>query len=97
MIETIDARPSDAVALAVRFDCPIFTTEEVLQSAGLILQEEEPREETEEIDQPEKGKADNPIASASDSELNIMLDKAVKNEDYEMAARIRDELDRRGL
>ncbi len=101
--EIIDARPSDAVALAIRFQCPIYTTEEVLQSAGLILQEEadakstssnpvheSPPQQTTSTPSP-----DNPLKSASLKKLNSMLNKAVKNEDYELAARIRDEIDRR--
>lgn len=104
-VETIDSRPSDAVALAIRFQCPIFTTEEVLQSAGLILQEEEdspgstgqgPTVAPESSKKSGKS-SKNPIETATDPELNDMLDKAVKDEDYELAARIRDEIDRRGL
>lgn len=99
-IEILDARPSDAVALAIRFQCPIYTTEEVLQSAGLILQEESeevvntPQEETKETKK-EESTSGNPLSTASTSKLNEMLEKAVSNEDYELAARIRDELDRR--
>ncbi len=102
--EIIDARPSDAVALAIRFQCPIYTTEEVLQSAGLILQEEGESEQksantttAQEVPPSESrsSKDENPLSSASLKKLNTMLDKAVKNEDYELAARIRDEIDRR--
>ncbi|NVK28393.1 MAG: bifunctional nuclease family protein [Flavobacteriia bacterium] len=100
--EVLDARPSDAVALAIRFQCPIFTTEEVLQSAGLILKEEADEAQstsTEPTDTPlsenKSSDSDNPLKSSSLAQLNEMLDKAVKNEDYELAARIRDEIDRR--
>ncbi len=102
--EVIDARPSDAVALAIRFQCPIFTTEEVLQSAGLILQEE--NEETEKpapkesslsskVEEKKESKSESPLKSTSLKKLNQMLEKAVKDEYYELAARIRDEIDRR--
>lgn len=98
--EVLDARPSDAVALAIRFQCPIYTTEEVLQSAGLILQEEkETKSEEEPIPEPTTTEAtsesENPLETMSLRKLNQMLEKAVKNEDYELAARIRDEIDRR--
>lgn len=100
--EVLDARPSDAVALAIRFQCPIYTTEEVLQSAGLILQEEGETTvkdtvptETKKVEEAPAKKAENPLKSASVEKLHEMLDKAVKNEDYELAARIRDEIDQR--
>lgn len=100
--EILDARPSDAVALAIRFQCPIYTTEEVLQSAGLILKEEADEADTTSTAPTEAPKSekktsdsDNPLKSSSLAQLNEMLDKAVKNEDYELAARIRDEIDRR--
>ncbi|GGH67090.1 MAG: hypothetical protein EP346_03205 [Bacteroidetes bacterium] len=98
--EILDARPSDAVAIAIRFDCPIYTTEEVLQSAGLILQEEESKTaEAQSTSTPpqeaEKPKGENPLESASLKKLNEMMEKAVNSEDYELAARIRDEIDRR--
>lgn len=101
--EIIDARPSDAVALAIRFECPIYTTEEVLQSAGLILQEEQEESpaaaspapaEAKKTDKPTK-EGENPLKTASMKKLNALLEKAVKDEDYELAARIRDEIDRR--
>lgn len=103
--EVIDARPSDAVALAIRFECPIYTTEEVLQSAGLILQEEGEEKPTstptpsvktsKKEDTPSAKKGENPLKTASMKKLNALLEKAVKDEDYELAARIRDEIDRR--
>lgn len=98
--EILDARPSDAVAIAIRFDCPIYTTEEVLQSAGLILQEEEsktsePQSEPTPPQEAEQPKGENPLQTASLKKLNEMMEKAVKSEDYELAARIRDEIDRR--
>lgn len=103
-IETIDARPSDAVALAIRFQCPIYTTEEVLLSAGLILQDEGETESANTTDThseenvestPTSQQANNPLESATIKKLHEMLEKAVLSEDYELAARIRDEIDRR--
>lgn len=99
--EVLDARPSDAVALAIRFQCPIFTTEEVLQSAGLILQEEQSSKTTKPAETPtapsapKQATTENPLKKVSLKKLNEMLEKAVQNEDYELAARIRDEIDLR--
>lgn len=93
----IDARTSDAVALAVRFKAPIFTYEFILSSAGIILDEEEeskgaPGEmEMEEIErQIEMGAED-----LSLKELEEQLMAAIDREDYEAASRIRDEISRR--
>jgi len=101
--EVIDARPSDAVALAVRYQCPIFTTEDVLEKAGMILEEEKgsgtivsgTEEEEEEVVSAKQEAAKNPIESASLKDLEAMMQKAVASEDYELAARIRDEIDKR--
>ncbi len=99
--EVIDARPSDAVALAVRYQCPIFTTENVLNKAGMILEEEQSekpnvvRVEEEESAVEAQPTSENPIGSASLKDLHRMMQKAVASEDYELAARIRDEIDKR--
>lgn len=92
----IDARTSDAIALAVRFECPINTFEFILSQAGIILDEEalavandseSPIEilETEESD----------FLKKSAEELKQMLDTALGDEDYEKASKIRDELNNR--
>lgn len=100
-IQKIDARPSDAVALAVRFDCPIYTTEDVLEKAGMILEEEQGSksivagEEDDDFEAEKKEIEKNPIEAATLKELNTMMQNAVANEDYELAARIRDEIDKR--
>ncbi|HZW78660.1 MAG TPA: bifunctional nuclease family protein [Flavobacteriaceae bacterium] len=98
--ETIDARTSDAIALALRFDAPIFTYKSILDKAGIYLKsspEKESESEGEEItieDAPSTlSKGD--FGRISIKELNKMLDEAVKNEDYEKAAKIRDEISRR--
>ena len=95
---SIDARPSDAVALALRFDCPIYTTEEVLEKAGLILDDNKPKVQKPKPAlsrlNPTKSGA-SPIKDASVSELNKMLGNAVSQENYELAAKIRDEIERR--
>jgi bifunctional DNase/RNase len=100
----IDARPSDAVALAVRYNCPIFTTSEVLDKAGMILEDEgKPTPITGDVDPDaedddklaEASETPNPIHLANLKELDQMMKRAVANEDYELAARIRDEIDKR--
>lgn len=99
--EVIDARPSDAVALAVRYQCPIFTTEDVLEKAGMILEEEQSSksivtgEEEDEVVAEKQESVKNPIEAATLKELDQMMQKAVASEDYELAARIRDEIDKR--
>lgn len=88
----IDSRTSDAIALAVRFNCPIYTYEFVLGSAGILLDDdfEGPPEESFE-DEPEE---QSPKRFTLD-ELNQQLNSAIENEDYEAASRIRDEINRR--
>lgn len=96
---TVDSRTSDAVALALRFECPIYTTEEILDKAGIILDfEEEENEDEESSDKemvgPEEDE-DSDYSVYSTEELNTMLDKAVSEEDYEKASEIRDEIQKR--
>ena len=89
----IDARTSDAVALAVRFKCPIFTYEQVLSKAGIILDktlEEEIFEEEDKDTASDKG-----LKEFTLSKLQTMLKKAIETEDYEKASAIRDEINKR--
>ena len=96
----IDARTSDAIALAVRFDCPIYTFEFILAAAGIIL-EDQPKEglgssaieEAVEKKAPEKDDKD--LTKKSTEELKEMLKKAIDGENYERASRVRDELNKR--
>ncbi len=102
--EIIDARTSDAIALALRFNAPIFTYRNILDKAGIYLKGESgtmtpatPAEETE-IDtiiseniEPETTN----YKKMSLDELKTLLSQAVKNEDYEKAARLRDEISKR--
>jgi len=87
----IDARSSDAIALALRFACPIYTYEFILGAAGLKLVEGE--EEPTEAEQ--KGKVEKKSAAATIEELRSMLEEALDNEDYERASKLRDEIKRR--
>lgn len=97
--EIIDTRTSDAIALATRFNAPIFTYENILDKAGIFLKandEISAKSETEDleslIEEPAK---ESSFAKDTLAALNEKLDKAVLNEDYELAAKIRDEIKKR--
>jgi bifunctional DNase/RNase len=94
----IDARTSDAIALAVRFNCPVYTFESILSQAGVILEEGSVSKESEEFDLEEElvaSQAEGDLSTKSDKELNKMLQEALDEEDYEKASKIRDELNKR--
>ena len=89
----LDARTSDAVAIAVRFNAPIFTYLAIMEEAGIILDKDiTPSVETKKVGFPE---IESEFASLSLSELEEALDKAVSEEDYERASKIRDEVNKR--
>jgi uncharacterized protein len=92
----IDSRTSDAVALALRFRCPIYTSEDILKKAGIVLELEDEnspvRSFADEEDEPTETSS---YSQYSLNELNEMLEEAVQNEDYEKASIIRDELRKR--
>ena len=91
----IDARTSDAVAIAIRFKCPIYTYEKIISEAGVVMDEKQQKE----------GQEKRPFSSDSDiktefsdytlSELEEMLKKAVESEEYEKASELRDEIKKR--
>ncbi|MBK9176042.1 MAG: bifunctional nuclease family protein [Flavobacteriales bacterium] len=92
----IDARSSDAIALALRFDCPIYTYEPILSAAGLKVEEGDEDEKTEgEPKKERKSREKKSVTSASIDELRSMLEEALDNEDYERASKLRDEIKRR--
>ena len=93
----IDSRTSDAVALALRFGCPIYTTEDILERAGIVIEFENERTQEEWYQPPseESGKGNYEYGKFTSAELSDMLTTAVKNEDYEKASAIRDEINRR--
>lgn len=99
----IDARPSDAIAIAVRFDAPIYCAKSVMSEAAIEFTEEDEKKEQEasgakssQDTQGEKKKSsDASLKDFSLEKLNQMLQKAISNEDYEKAARLRDEINRR--
>ncbi len=91
----LDARTSDAVAMAVRFDAPIYTTSDVLNEAGIFLELEESAK-VENLDQdPETFSDFNDFSGVSVEELQQLLNDAVKEEDYDIAMRIQEEIKRR--
>ena len=89
----LDARTSDAVAIAVRFNAPIFTYLAIMEDAGIILDKNITASvETKKVGYPE---IESEFASLSLNELEEALHKAVSEEDYERASKIRDEINKR--
>ncbi|WP_026038661.1 bifunctional nuclease family protein [Myroides injenensis] len=111
--EILDARTSDAIALAIRFDAPIFVYKDIMNIAGITLNssmledleedvEEDESDDNEDImSQVEQLLGDDYESPGEDyldydiEELNTMLDDAIAKEDYEKAAKLRDELNKR--
>ena len=93
----IDARTSDAIAVAVRFGCPIYTYEFIISQAGIEIDENAPLESIEEhVERPPVTKlSEKELGGASTDELKEMLKRAIDEEAYERAGRIRDELSKR--
>ena len=107
----IDARPSDAIAIGLRFDVPIFSYETIMSEAGIVLNDDMEDEVDEEDDEDEDDLEEAPVASnkpdlaltgredqiknMSLDQLQAMLDDALDKEDYEKAARVRDEMNKR--
>lgn len=100
----VDTRTSDAIALAVRFKCPIYTHEFILASAGIILDESQVAEEEvekqiedieEELSEDEEGFTPLSYSDLSVDELNKRLQDAIENENYEEASKIKSEMDKR--
>ena len=95
----IDSRTSDAVAMAVRLGCPIYTYEFILESAGVILDDEDiepPTSSGDDSKQKVSAQSGKPFAQYSIKELEKMLEEVLDKEDYEKAAKIRDEINQRG-
>lgn len=96
----VDARPSDAIAIGLRFDSPIYTYEAILNEAGIVLTDEGEediaslKKETKKEKRSSSVKAED-LKNYSVDKLNKLLGDAIDREDYEKAAKIRDELSRR--
>ena len=102
--EIVDARTSDAIALALRFKAPIFTHKDILDSAGIFLKTGTKKQDQEKVvidDLSQTDKSQSKGSSVEDfktntlKELHRLLEGAVKDEDYERAAKIRDEISKR--
>lgn len=93
----VDSRTSDALALAVRFGCPIYTYDFILDQAGIILEEDTEREvqKAKSRRQQQSHSKEKNIEDYSLQELEELLAKMLEEEDYEKAARIRDEINLR--
>ncbi len=96
----VDSRTSDALALAMRFECPVYTYEFILETAGVVLEGDEESE----VDEAQKtsskaaaqaGSSGNSLSSYTIGELQRMLEEVLADEKYERAAKIRDEINRR--
>ena len=106
-LQELDARTSDAIAIGVRFDCPIYTYEHIMEEAGIYLSESG-TEEFQQSGTPPQAAQQSPASSGEEekvkegdlakmsmNDLNDKLSKAIDNEDYILAAKIRDEINRR--
>ncbi len=106
----IDSRPSDAIAIGVRFDAPLYTTEKIMSEAGIVLGDEDEEsllddaeallteadivlDDAEEVE--ETGLVEVDYSELSVKQLNSLMNDALESEDYELAARLRDELDKK--
>ena len=89
----LDARTSDAVAMAVRFDAPIYTTQQVLNEAGILLELEEVKGEEQAVEEASVEAGD--LSLISLMEINRLLEEAVKDEDFDAALELQKEIRRR--
>jgi len=105
-VKVIDARTSDAIALALRYDCPIYTFPNIINEAGIILTDKESEqlgsaEPEEAYDEELEGMMEtieqegDDLETLTPDELNQMLQEAIADENYDLAARVRDELNKR--
>jgi uncharacterized protein len=91
--QEVDSRPSDAIALAVRYGAPIFVGEEVLNEAGIISEDEDETEET--LTKEESIPVKKPATKIE--QLQTSLKEAIEKEDYEKAAKLRDDIRKMGI
>ena len=92
----VDARPSDAIAIAVRVGCEIYAYESVMEEAGILMDDmDEPKENESENASINKGVTSTSMELLNIEALEDLLQEAIDNEDYQKAAQIRDEINRR--
>ncbi len=91
----IDARTSDAVALAIRFRCPIYTNENIMSEAGIVMDDKAEEMQNEEEKTTDTDSGTEEFTTNTMEELEEMLQKAISNEEYEKASKIRDEITKR--
>ena len=92
----IDARTSDAIALALRFSCPIFTYEKILEKAGVLIRKDKKYDNNKTTENTIHQKEVKKYSEMRLSELKKLLKNAIKTENYEKASKIRDEINKRG-
>ena len=95
----IDARTSDAIAISMKFDCPIYVNEKIMKKAAILLDEKSGSilHTTEQDKEEEEEKKEREISDYSNDELNEMMIDVIKEEDYETASIIRDEIKKRNI
>jgi bifunctional DNase/RNase len=93
----IDSRTSDALALAVRFGCPVYTYEHILESAGILMEDTATtkKKKTPTVTTQEESGGKDDLKTMSLEELNILLNEVLESEDYIRAIAIRDEINSR--
>ena len=89
----IDARTSDAIAIAIRMGCPIFTYNDILQEAGIILTDNLPNYKDEDTEELEETK--DILSTLSLGQLKKQMKEAINDENYEKASELRDEINKR--
>ena len=95
-VTEIDARTSDAIAIGVRFNCPIFTFENILSIAGILMDENQTKDDDFSMDDDDESiQPEGSLTSLNLEELENQLKDAINDEDYELASRIRDEINKR--
>lgn len=91
----IDSRTSDALALAVRFGCPVYTYEHILESAGILMEDNSKKKPAEIPVEESSGSSREELSKMSLEELHTLLNDVLEQEDYIRAIAIRDEINKR--
>lgn len=94
-VTEIDARTSDAIAIGVRFKCPVYTFENILSSAGILLDETSVGNDDTMFSESEEPAPASTLSTVTMEDLENQLNQAIANEDYELASKIRDEINKR--